>query len=406
MTNLASRFANLKVRRLIQIGAGLALLVVMILALVGEVEFGVALGLIVVSLISATALKLALVAIVETLGTRAPEQQRTERMKAPKPPRGGNLRAAAVPRVTTFQVDERRRSLAERANRLPWFHALELGGFQTSGRFAPGVPPNCTLYPAIDLVKKLDVRGSDCLDIGTAHGLMAFGLEAMGGDVTATDILPEPSPSFSLAHEALESSVSYVHNVPLRDATGEFGLSSFDVVVCAGVMYHLLDPVDVVRIPRQLLRGGGYLVLETAYDPSSQAPTLYLNASAEPLVTEPRTYWLPSENAVTSLLELFGFRVLGIRYIRKPNRLAVLAQSESASSLIGDVSDQVRRTWEVGFQDPLAAHDAWNPEPDGVSQARDSERVEPFRTEIDIYSYQPDFPPHPIAMSNVFGKAR
>ncbi len=135
-----------------------------------------------------------------------------------------------------------REDLKLRAEKMRWFHSIDLGGFQTAGRFPAHMPPNCTLFPAMDLLSGLDVKDSRCLDIGTANGLSAFGLERMGGTVVATDILPTPSPCFSLAADALESTVDYRYNVALRDAVTELGQESFDVVVCAGVLYHLLTP--------------------------------------------------------------------------------------------------------------------------------------------------------------------
>ena len=293
----------------------------------------------------------------------------------------------------------------QRADGMRWFHSLDLDGFQTVGRFPPHMPPNCTLFPAIDLINRIDVTGSECLDIGTANGLTAFGLEHKGGKVTATDILPSPSPCFSLAHEALGSSVDYQYNISLRDAPDVFGAESFDLVVCAGVMYHLLDPFDAIHCPRRLLRRDGFLVLETAFDPSATSPSMVLNPTATPLIADPYTYWIPSKAAVVAMLELFGFEIIAIRYILGPDRLAVLACSRSAEARQPDVPEQVYRVWEVGFQDPLAAEGRWMPEPSIAANIRGPERLEKFDGKIDVHDYKVDFPPHPIALTNVVGQS-
>jgi len=257
------------------------------------------------------------------------------------------------------------------------------------------MPPNCTLFPAIDLITSLDLEGSRCLDVGTAHGLTAFGMEKKGAEVVATDILETPSPGFLLAAEALDSAVEYQHNLPLRSAATAFGTESFDLVVCAGVMYHLLDPFDAIRVPRQLLKSGGYLLLETAFDPDSSAPTLTLNPTASPLIPDPYTYFLPSKAALFGMLTLFGFEIVGVRWILSPDRLAVLARSRSATERASQVPAQVARVWEVGFQDPLAAGDRWMPEPRVVADIREPGRLEPFELQLDYRTYRPDFPPHP-----------
>ncbi|MGH8564008.1 MAG: hypothetical protein ACREXW_07905 [Gammaproteobacteria bacterium] len=70
--------------------------------------------------------------------------------------------------------------LARLADDFTWFHAIECDHFQTSGRFKRGTPQNYTLYGAFDLIRQMDLRSQACLDIGTADGLLAFGMKALG----------------------------------------------------------------------------------------------------------------------------------------------------------------------------------------------------------------------------------
>lgn len=72
-----------------------------------------------------------------------------------------------------------------------------------------------------------------------------------------------------------------------------------------------------------------------------------LNPTASPLIPDPYTYWIPSKPAVLAMLELFGFEIVGVRYTRSPDRLAVLARSRRVSDRVDKVPSQVSRVWEI-----------------------------------------------------------
>ena len=78
--------------------------------------------------------------------------------------------------------------LREKIAHMPWFHAVDLGEFSTSGRFKQGRPQNTTLYGTFEFLKAMNLEGSSCLDIGTVDGLIAFGLSKLGSsNIHATD---------------------------------------------------------------------------------------------------------------------------------------------------------------------------------------------------------------------------
>ena len=133
---------------------------------------------------------------------------------------------------------------------------------------------------------------------------------------------------------------------------------------------------------------------------------MFLNPTDRPITKQSSTYWLPSESAVLGLLQLFGFRIIGVRLVERSKRLAVLAQSVSTSEIVDSSPEQVRRVWEVGFEDPLAAGTAWNPEPGGEANVQGPDELDPFRDVIDMDTYEVKFPPHPEAMINVVGKMK
>jgi ribosomal protein L11 methylase PrmA len=62
-----------------------------------------------------------------------------------------------------------------------WFHSIDFGdGNISEGRFPTGTPPNYTLFGVFEFLKDIDLRGMQCLDIGTMDGITAFTLKRRG----------------------------------------------------------------------------------------------------------------------------------------------------------------------------------------------------------------------------------
>jgi len=106
-----------------------------------------------------------------------------------------------------------------------------------------------------------DLRGKRVLDIGTWDGFFAFHLESLGAEVFAIDNWrsEEALQHFTFARRVKGSRVSFkrmdVHDLGV-EAAGEF-----DLVFCAGVLYHLRHPFMALERIRKVCRG--QLILET-----------------------------------------------------------------------------------------------------------------------------------------------
>ena len=73
-----------------------------------------------------------------------------------------------------------RETLLHRAEGHGWLHAIDFGNCQSPGRFATGTPQNRTLFGVMDMLNQVDLTGLNCLDIGTADGLIAFNMATRG----------------------------------------------------------------------------------------------------------------------------------------------------------------------------------------------------------------------------------
>ena len=289
-------------------------------------------------------------------------------------------------------------ALEKQASEHKWFHAIDFGDFQSCGRFPEGQKQNQTLFPVFDLLSGLDLTGKRCLDVGTAHGLLSFGMKMKGADyVAATDIMPTISPPFAFAQKTLGLDIDYRANTPMSKIQNEFPAQSFDLVVCAGVLYHMLNPFEIFANLRKLVKLNGYLIVETAFEPNATEPIMYFN-SEKCIVPDVYTYWVPSASAVAGMAKLAGLDIIATRIIHVPDRIAFLLKVVNPSE-VGGRTNLTKKIHETGLQDP--ALDISNRSGNTSSLSFTGALGD---RDLVVKDYQPDFPPHPNKLSNAYGK--
>lgn len=209
-----------------------------------------------------------------------------------------------------------------------WFHAIDLGdGVVTPGRFGPEVPPNYTLYGAFDLLRHVDLSEARCFDVGAMDGLASFVMKGLGArEVVACDMARRET--FEWARERLGLEVGYRTPVEALDLPHVVGEARADLVLMAGVLYHVYDPLTVLVALRESLRREGLLLLETAFAYAEGGPRMTFNPSdpSPQRLDVSNVYWRPSKAALHGMLQLAGFEVLATRVVHA--RLTVLAQAK------------------------------------------------------------------------------
>ena len=139
------------------------------------------------------------------------------------------------------------------------YHKYEVEpGLFTPGQFLDVVPKRCL----DELGVPQDLSGLRALDIGAWDGAYTFDLERRGAQVTALDIQDPDLTLFNAVKEIKKSSATYVRG-GIYEAVPET-LGTFDVVLFAGVFYHLKNPVLALQRIRRLLKDGGALFIEGA----------------------------------------------------------------------------------------------------------------------------------------------
>jgi len=104
-----------------------------------------------------------------------------------------------------------------------------------------------------------DLTNKKVLDIGAWDGFFSFEFERRGAKVLSIDIWDEAAlANFLFAREKLNSKVEY-KKIDIHELNPNIG--QFDIVFCAGVLYHLRYPLKALECVRSVTKG--VLILET-----------------------------------------------------------------------------------------------------------------------------------------------
>ncbi len=190
-----------------------------------------------------------------------------------------------------------------------FFHDMVLGSSRTGSWVYPAeMPSNYHMYPLFAYLFDLDLAEAECLDIGTFDGMTAFVLHELGArSIHAT--CQYNLNRFRLARSILGAdNVIYYPETEIEELTGCFDKHQFDVVIASAMLHHLPSPLNALLLCRQLLKQGGFLVLEAAVTDDDR-PTLTLNTELPSAVFGVPTLWLPSIPALRGMLNLASFGI-------------------------------------------------------------------------------------------------
>lgn len=226
--------------------------------------------------------------------------------------------------------------LQQEINDLTWFHSIplpyrdidhplaEISGYI----FTPGMVDHCT--PAIannrfGIPDELD--GLGILDVGCWDGFFSFLAEARGAaGIMALDPLKgcsgqvQTHAPFELAKKALASKRVLFNNVDLQTYY-RINLTmpqpnKFDIIFYFGVLYHIDSPFLDLVILADLLKTGGFALIETAM--STRRWTRGAMWELKPgFAGDPTNTWYPTERGLVDGLFAAGFSRVERIYISR-----------------------------------------------------------------------------------------
>jgi len=193
---------------------------------------------------------------------------------------------------------------------LPWFHSIDLG----NGLVTPGRARFADLKAMADVIFDKPLAGKTILDIGCYDGFYSFEAYRRGAKrVVATDHFiwqdPRCRQSFELARSIIAPRME-VHDLDISELVPE-KIGTFDLVVFAGVLYHLRHPLQALEHISPLATQT--LVVETHLDAiESQRPAMTFYPGSE-LNNDPSNWWGPNRACVEAMLRDVGFPFVTFR---------------------------------------------------------------------------------------------
>jgi tRNA (mo5U34)-methyltransferase len=205
-----------------------------------------------------------------------------------------------------LQSEADRASLAQQIDQLPWHHQIDFG----NGLLSRGNTPIDHLKTTAEIYFRGIVSGRSVLDIGCWDGFNSFEAHRLGATrVLAADHFAWSEKcwgdrgSFDLARRHLAPAVE-VMDIDLPDMTPE-RVGTFDIVLFAGVFYHLRNPFLTVEQIARLSRE--WVIVETHMNAENEKRPAMIFYPTNELANDPTNWWGPNRPCVEAMLKDVGF---------------------------------------------------------------------------------------------------
>jgi tRNA (mo5U34)-methyltransferase len=197
-------------------------------------------------------------------------------------------------------------------------------------------------------LRTLELKGKRVLDIGCRDGLFSFAAEGMGAaEVVGIDHnLSMPATKFLIPY--FKSQIRMLERNLYDLKAQDLGL--FDIILFAGVLYHLRYPFWGLKVLRDMMNPGGELLIETAIwqgDPNN-AMLFCPGEGDSPYGDETCTFF--NIKGLVDTLKSLNFDTVDIEVLARPlpgglrNRLSRLRPKwvQQVRSLLGDDPPKIR----------------------------------------------------------------
>lgn len=202
-----------------------------------------------------------------------------------------------------------------------WGHDHDFGEFKLRGEMRSRHVE--LLAEFIDGFKAMprSLSGKKIIDIGCWTGGTSLLMCAMGAEVLAIDEVKKYVDCLRYLKDAFSITNLEVEHRSLYDLTASEFQDRFDFVLCAGVLYHVTDPIVALRITFNILRDDGKCLIET---------TGY--RSRRPVISFLRRKWNWfdfSPAALSQMMRDVGYVETQVGKVTLNNRLYAVGQRES-----------------------------------------------------------------------------
>jgi 2-polyprenyl-3-methyl-5-hydroxy-6-metoxy-1,4-benzoquinol methylase len=211
-----------------------------------------------------------------------------------------------------FENPDKQRDLSVKFH---WGHNHDFGAFALEGRM--GNRHLAHLARFIDAFQAIDrsLEGLRVLDIGCWTGGTSLLLCAMGAHVVAIDEIKKYIDCLEYMKQAFDIKKLEPMNLSLYDCSRPDFQDAFDIVLFAGVLYHVTDPILALRTTFNCLKDDGLCLLETAAVHTER-----------PILTYERSNWnwfFPSLTTLAQMMADVGFTDVKVQKALRDRAYAV-----------------------------------------------------------------------------------
>jgi SAM-dependent methyltransferase len=201
------------------------------------------------------------------------------------------------------------------------------------------------------------LHGLRVADIGCYSGALSLLMAHRGArEVVAVDEVPAHVDQCAYVCEAFGVGGVRTLTASLYDLPGLLEPASFDLVMLAGVIYHLSDMLVGLLILRELLRVGGVLLIESNAVADDEHSFANFGRFAQGM------WWQPSTLCLRDMCELMGLGEIEVRMYQRGRCLgrarktgdAPIAFRRGLNYHFEDLRDAVPRATELGPMAPKA----------------------------------------------------
>ncbi|MEK6273880.1 MAG: DUF1698 domain-containing protein [Actinomycetota bacterium] len=193
-----------------------------------------------------------------------------------------------------------------------WYHEFDFGDGLVARSTSPDVAAHRRIWQFIeDGLATVDFRGKSVLDIGCWDGYWSFHAERQGAaSILAVDDVTQnwaTGEGLRLAKRVLSSRAEIKQDQSVYELA-QLG-RTFDVILCLGVYYHLLDPFYALAQIRHCCRPGTLVVFEGDIGVGANE-VLYGFGEARP------SLFIPSADVLNNLLRAAYLEVGSQRFLQ------------------------------------------------------------------------------------------
>jgi len=202
--------------------------------------------------------------------------------------------------------------LSEALAKYEFYHVIDLGnGLKTKGY--PSLIP--VQAPVLDAIGSMDIEGKSVLDVGCRDGLFCFEAERRGASriVGIDNNLSPGAVEVLIPHFGSKVRMKEVN---LYDFASD---ERFDVVIFAGVLYHLRFPVLGLKRIADAMAPGGTLIIETGMLLSFLKHPFIFTPPPEESPYDPTSVTFFNERALIATLESLGLSKVKCRSVLAPS---------------------------------------------------------------------------------------